>query len=285
MSGQPEYKVALDVYSGPLDLLLYLIRREEVDIHDIPIARITEQYLAYVELIQSLDAETASDFLLLAATLMEIKSRTLLPHPPAEEIDDELIDPRLELVHQLLEYKKYKDAAMALETSATERAMRYARPAIEPPQPEDVELEHVEVWDLFEAFKRILEQTGHGAQAVHRVEIDDTPISLHEDDILDSLRRAGGTQPFEVIFAGRSRGEMIGLFLALLELIRQRMVRAIQDTSFSAIQLFLMEQADEEAPHYAEEEEEHRRHLAADGQQTPDEQVQEPHDDALETTE
>ena len=120
-----EYKVELDAYNGPLDLLLYLIRRSEVDIYDIPIAQVTEQYVAYVTLLQNLDPDVAGDFLVMAATLMEIKSRTLLPRPPVEDDDeDDLTDPRLELVRQLLEYKKFKDAARTLDASHKRRTAR-----------------------------------------------------------------------------------------------------------------------------------------------------------------
>jgi segregation and condensation protein A len=235
-----EYKVALDAYHGPLDLLLYLIRREEVDIYDIPIAQITEQYLAYIELIRQLDPEAVSEFLVLASTLMEIKSRMLLPRPPVEEGDEEIVDPRLELVRQLLEYKKFKDAARHLDDAATEQAQKHARGPVLPPEPEDeFELEQIDIWDLFDAFNRVLEQTGQ-REAVHRVGIDDTPLALHAEDILDSIERVGGTQTFEAIFQGRSRAEMIGLFLALLELIRQRRVRAGQDQPFGPIVLFLL---------------------------------------------
>lgn len=236
-----EYRVALDIYSGPLDLLLYLIRREEIDIYDIPIARVTEQYLQYVELLRQLDPEVVSEFLVLASTLMEIKSRTLLPTPPAEESDEPIVDPRLELVRQLLEYKKFKDAARRLEDAADEQAMRFARSPVLPPRaPEEIELETIDVWDLFDAFKQILEQTGQ-REAVHHVGVDDTPIALHAEDILDSIERAGGTQKFDEIFAGRTRPEMIGLFLALLELIRQNRVRASQDRPFGTILLHLLD--------------------------------------------
>ena len=252
-----EYKVALDIYNGPLDLLLFLIRREEIDIYNIPIARITEQYLAYVNLLTQLDPETTSEFLVLAATLMEIKSRTLLPRPPADELDEEMVDPRLELVRQLLEYKKFKDAARELEESAALRETKHPRtPAIPPPPPDELELDNVEIWDLFDAFKGLLEQIGKAAP-YHEVGVDDTPLTLHADDILDSLQRAGGTQPFDEVFAGRDKSEMIGLFLALLELVRQRRVRAAQESSFATIYLHLLdatpltqlrEEDEEEAP-------------------------------------
>ena len=122
-----DYRVALDVYHGPLDLLLFLIRRDEIEIQDIRIARITQQYIEYVSLLEKLDPEAASEFLVLAATLIEIKSRALLPHPPAEEEDDTFVDPRSELVRQLLEYKKFKDAAHSLRESGEEQKRRHAR--------------------------------------------------------------------------------------------------------------------------------------------------------------
>ncbi|HNQ21835.1 MAG TPA: segregation/condensation protein A [Phycisphaerae bacterium] len=236
-----EYQVKLDVYNGPLDLLLYLIRREEIDIYDIPIARITEQYLAYVEVLARLDPETVSEFLVLAATLMEVKSRLLLPRPPVEEGEEDLSDPRLELVRQLLEYKKYKDAARELEEAAAEQQLKHARvPALPPVAPDELELENLEIWDLFEAFNRLLEQIGR-AKPFHQVETDDTPLTLHADDILDALQRAGGAEPFHLIFAGRNKAEMIGLFLALLELIRQRRIRVSQDRPFGTILIHLLD--------------------------------------------
>lgn len=236
-----EYKVELDTYNGPLELLLFLIRREEVDIYDIPILRITQQYVQYVEMLREVDPQDVGDFLVLAATLMEIKSRTLLPRPPVEEVDDDMVDPRLELVRQLLEYKKFKDVAYHLEELAAEQAQRHARrPATIPIEPDSIELDNLEIWDLFSAFNRMLEQTGK-AGPVHKVGIDDTPIALHAEDILDAIERAGGTLKFELIFTGRNRPEMIGLFLALLELIRQHRIRASQDESFGTILLHLLD--------------------------------------------
>lgn len=237
-----DYRVQLDVYSGPMDLLLYLIRREEIDIYDIPIARLTQQYLGYVNLLQRIDPEAVGEFLVLAATLMEIKSRALLPRPPVEEEGaEDWVDPRMELVRQLLQYKTYKDAARALEWSARIQALKHARQPVTPDVPEnEIDLEDVEVWRLLEAFQRLLEETGQG-EAFHQVAVDDTPIALYAEDILDSLQRAGGVQPFSDIFAGRDKAEMIGLFLALLELIRERRVQAKQDAPLACILLYLLD--------------------------------------------
>lgn len=239
-----DYKVALDVYNGPLDLLLFLIKRDELDIYDIPISRITEQYVAYVSLLKEIDPEAVGEFLVMAATLMEIKSRVLLPRPPAEEAEEEdLSDPRLTLVRQLLEYKKFKDAARGLERSALERSQRHERQPAMPEAPADaIDLESVDIWSLFEAFNRLLQQIGKTG-AVHQVGVDDTPITLHAADIADALQRAGGQQRFDELFAGRTRAEMIGLFLALLEMIRQRRIRAVQELALSSISIELLDSA------------------------------------------
>jgi len=236
-----EYRVQLDTYNGPLDLLLFLIRREEVDLYDIPIAKITAQYVAYVQVLKDIDPEAVGEFLVLAATLMEIKSRMLLPKPPPEEDDYDLGDPRLELVHQLLQYKKFKCIAGQLEEAAKQRSLQHPRhPAELPADPEGVELENLEIWDLFDAFNRLIEQTGRG-QAVLRVSVDDTPVALHADDIVDALQKTGGSIAFSEVFAGRTRAEMIGLFLALLELLRRQRIRASQDDPNGPILIYLLE--------------------------------------------
>ncbi len=236
-----DYRVELEVYNGPLDLLLFLIRREEVDIQDIPVARVTAQYLEYVSLLQVLDPEGVSEFLVMAATLVEIKSRMLLPRPPVDEAEEELGDPRFELVRQLLQYQRFKQAARGLGAAADEHHRRHPRvPAVAPGDEDGVELDSVEVWDLFDAFRRMMDQIGRTGPT-HKVSVDDTPVTLHAEDMLDSLQRAGGVQRFDDIFTGRSRGEMIGLFLALLELIRQRRVRASQDAQFAPILLHLID--------------------------------------------
>ncbi len=224
-----EYSVQTDVYSGPMDLLLYLIRRDEVDIYDIPVARITAQYCEYVNLLAAIDPNVAGDFLVMAATLMEIKSRMLLPRQVAEEGEaDDLSDPRLELVRQLLQYKTFKDASLQLGSAAAAAAQMWPRVPADGPQREvALDLDDVQVWDLVGAFNRLMSAIGAGA-ATHDVVFDDTPIALHATDILDRLQGEGGELTFEAIFVGRTRAEMIGLFLALLELMRQQRVRVTQ---------------------------------------------------------
>jgi len=232
-----DYRVDLDIFAGPLDLLLYLVRKEEVDIYDIPIAKITDQYIRYIEILKSLDIDLASDFLVMAATLMEIKSAMLLPTAEPEQLEDQdLADPRAELIRQLLEYKRFKDAANLLEAAADEHGQRFSRPAgierLRPDAEPELDIEQVSIWDLLEAFDSICKATG----TVHDVRLikDDTPIDLYQIEILHRLQTEG-PMPFKRIFErAPSRVAMIGLFLALLELIRAKLVWAEQPESPSA---------------------------------------------------
>lgn len=233
-----EYRVELDVYNGPLDLLLYLIKRDELDIYDIPIARITESYMQYVNMLKDisrehgLDINVVGDFMVMAATLMEIKSAMLLPKPPPTEdgqpsAAQELADPRYELVQQLLQYKRFKDSARLLQQMQQQQQNRFPRAPVRPDLPADqpppIDLDEVQVWDLLQAFSRLMKEVG-GRLAVHEITYDDTPLELHAADIEDLLQRQGRLTLSGLLLGRRSRSEMIGLFLALLELIRQKKV-------------------------------------------------------------
>lgn len=270
------YRVQLDAYAGPLDLLLYLVKRHEIDLQDIPMAKLTEQYLDHLKVIQNLpqdvpgsvtmDVDRAGEFLVMAATLVEIKSALLMPRLEAEQAEDgddptedASVDPRFELVQQLLAYKRYKDASMALDERRSEWDVRFPAGA-KPPKPPaaspedeaqdsakpiDLDLDDVNVMDLCAAFGRMLDAIGFTGD--HEVTYDDTPISLHADDIADRLERDGGLDGMTLrqLFVGRkSRSEMIGLFLATLELVRQRRVQVVQDTTGGDIKLQLRPEAD-----------------------------------------
>ena len=245
-----DYRVNLDIFAGPLDLLLYLVRKEEVDIYDIPIAKITDQYIRYIEMLKSLDIDLAGDFLVMAATLMQIKSAMLLPRAEPESVlgpDDDLADPRAELIRQLLEYKKFKDAANLLDAAADEQKERFPRPSviIEQLRPEadsGIDIEQVSVWDLLEAFDSICKATGAIGDVSHIK--DDTPIDLYQIEILHRLQTEGPLT-FERIFEAKlNHVVMIGLFLALLELIREKLVWAKQSASSS---IYLRSLTDEPA--------------------------------------
>ena len=235
------YRVNLDIFAGPLDLLLYLVRKEELDIYDIPIAKITDQYICYIEMLKSLDIDLAGDFLVMAATLMQIKSAMLLPRAEPEQLGaEDLADPRVELIRQLLEYKKFKDAANLLEAAADQQKERFPRPdsIIERLKPEaepEIDLEQVSVWDLLEAFDAIMKATGTVIDISHIK--DDTPIDLYQIEILHRLQ-IEGPMSFERLFeSGTNRAVMIGLFMALLELIRERLVWAEQSDALAEIYL------------------------------------------------
>ena len=235
-----EYRVNLDIFAGPLDLLLYLVRKEEVDIYDIPIAHITEQYIKYVEMLKMLDIDLAGDFLVMAATLMEIKSAMLLPRTEIELGAEDSEDPRAELVRQLLEYKRFKDAANLLGDSAQRRKERFTRPDLiiaglkEDDEPE-LDLDQVSIWTLLEAFDSIMQATGHYADYDHIQ--DDTPIDLYQIEILHRLQTEG-PMTFEKIFEDRgNRIVLMGLFLALLELIRDCLVWAEQARQLDSVYL------------------------------------------------
>ena len=243
-----DYKVKLDIYSGPLDLLLYLIRRDEVDIYDIPIASITAQYLEYVELIKVINIDKASEFMVLAASLMEVKSAMLIPRHEAaqgEEGQEDLTDPRLELVHQLLEYKKYKDAGGELGQKGREQSLRFPRTLAnlnrlqeeEKREQQEYDLEGLQIWDLFEAFNQLMKATFAG-QVGHEVVHDYTPIDLYEADILDRAQQQKPLSVQEAFSVCKTRSEMGGMFLALLELMRQRLVRIEQEELFGTIYIF-----------------------------------------------
>jgi segregation and condensation protein A len=237
-----DYRVNLDVFAGPLDLLLYLVRKEEVDIYDIPISRITEQYVQYIELLQEMDMDLAGDFLVMAATLMEIKSAMLLPQAPGETEETAAVggDPRSELIRQLLEYKRFKDAANLLSSAAEQQSQRFHRPdtivaRLQPDREPEIDMDQVDVWALLEAFDAILKATGGKVFSDHIK--DDTPIDLYQIEMLDRLQTEG-PMPFERLFQGKgNRLILVGMFLALLELVRNKLITAEQHELHSPIYL------------------------------------------------
>lgn len=260
-----DYQVRLSSFQGPLDLLLYLIRRAEVDIHDIPIRAITEQYFAYLGQIDRIDIDVAGEFLVMAATLIEIKSKTLAPKPEGAEGETDAdapgdaVDPRFDLVRQLLEYQRYRSAAEDLDRLRREYAERWAVRAVAPPSggaeagadvdeadERAIEIEDAHILDLFDAYERIISAIDLSRLGEHRVEYDDTPITLHQEDLVDRLERSPSRRlTLRSAFEGRSRGEMIGLFLATLELARQGKVRIRQEEPGDEIELEL---AGDESP-------------------------------------
>jgi segregation and condensation protein A len=226
----------LDIFEGPLDLLLHLIKKSEVDVHDIPIALITEQYLAYLQLFEQLNLDVAGEYLVMAATLMQIKSRLLLP--PAEGEEEEEDDPRLELVQQLEEYQRFRAAAAQLADRDVLGRDVFRRTA-EPPESETRELpplRELDLADLLEALREVLKRLPD--DTAQEIAGERVPIRHRMSAILGRLR--DGDVEFGALFAGGcTRAEVISTFLALLELVKTRMVRAFQSERFGPIQLTL----------------------------------------------
>ena len=221
-----DYKVGLGIYNGPLDLLLYLIRERELDIHDIPIAEITEQFLAHLEVVQRIDVDRAGDFLLMAATLMLIKSRMLLPEPVEDDEHDEELDPRTDLVRQLLEYKQFKDASYGLADAERIRALRFEGGLEGPPDtgPDAGKLlADIGVEDLLLAFERMMRETL--AEVDHQVFREELPLRVVEERIAEQLAAADGAVLFRDLFGERrDRLYIVSVFLCLLEMLKRRRI-------------------------------------------------------------
>jgi len=230
-----DFRVDLNIFRGPLDLLLYLVRKHEVEIVDIPIALITDQYLTYLEAIQELDCNAVGDFLSMASTLIEIKSQQILPR--YDEVDDALEDPREELVRRLLEYKKFRDAASILEERSRQWQQRYPRLSNDLPQRErdlaEEPIQEVELWDLVSAFARIMRDSVSVQPS--NIVYDDTPIHVYMTRIFDVLRQRGQLAFGDLFEPGMHKSKMVGQFLAVLELVRHAGVRVEQNRLFGEI--------------------------------------------------
>ena len=246
MTEQGDYKVELEVFEGPLDLLLYLIKREEVDIYNIPIERITTQYMEYLNLMRMLDLNIAGEFIVMAATLMMIKSRMLLPVEEREEIEDEEDDPRWDLVRQLVEYKKFKDAATVLQERELRQencfALGHDGVILEPEEPGTV-LHDVSLFDLISSFKDVLAK----ARTEDIVEIfaDQWTVPDKIDAILEQVGQGRKIAFCSLFDPAASRNEIVCTFLALLELIRLHQLRAVQSGPFDDIMVSACEPAEE----------------------------------------
>jgi segregation and condensation protein A len=228
------YQIALDSFHGPLDLLLYLVKRNEMDVRDISVAQIAEQFLEHLHAIQAIDIEWAGDFLVMAATLLEIKSKLLLPRAAPNSATEDDDDPRKELVKQLIEYRKTKDASGHLERLAEERQFHIART---PPDDEEgatsPRLRRVELWDLVSAFGRLMRET-QALQPQHIV-VDETPQAVFQEQIHAKLA-SGTLVAFRALFDPPFiRHRMIGYFLALLELIKIGLIELEQAEPFAPI--------------------------------------------------
>ncbi len=237
---ESSYRVRLDEFEGPLDLLLHLIKKTEINIYDIPIAVITKQYLEYISLMKDLNLEVAGEFLVMAATLIHIKSRMLLPDDSeGDDEDDSGEDPRAELVRRLLEYKQFKEAAGDLVQRGQQWREVFGRPAFleaersSLPEDEDDTPLDLTLFDLVDAFQDIIQRTP--AEALIEVTADHLTVKDRMNYILERLESEAAA-PFETLFhPEEGRMVVIVTFLGLLELIRIKLVRAYQSEAFGSI--------------------------------------------------
>ena len=230
------FRVDLELYSGPLDLLFYLVRKHELDILDIPIAEVIEQYMALLKVLEAMDVNAVGDFLELASRLMEIKSRLLLPKHE-EQAEEQVEDPRHDLVQRLLEYKKYKDAASRLDDQGRVWRQHYARQACDLPEysirPEEQPIQEVELWDLVSAFGCVLQKSN--AAQIANIRSEEIPLEVYMERIRNRLASTPRIA-FEELFDGDStRLQQVSMFLALLELIRHERVQVQQQDLFGEI--------------------------------------------------
>ncbi|BAQ10777.1 segregation and condensation protein a [Bacillus sp. OxB-1] len=238
------YKVKLEVFEGPLDLLLHLINRLEIDIYDIPMAELTAQYIEHLHAMRVLQLDELSEYLVLAATLIEIKSKMLLPVHEGEELDGELDfemepDPRDELVARLIEYRKYKEAAISLKESAEERSGHFTKP------PEDLSAlgeisigeteERLNVFDLIGAFQKMLERKRLRAPRTASITRNEKSVSEKMDDIMAALEKRGGRCDFHALFEEGDAPALVLTFLSLLELMKRRDVIVEQQQNFDRL--------------------------------------------------
>jgi len=230
-----DFRVDLNIFRGPMDLLLYLVRKHEVEIADIPIAEITDQYLEYLAVLEQIDVNAVGDFLGTASLLIEIKSQQVLPR--CDEVEDQLDDPREELVRRLLEYKQYRDAANILEERSLDWQRHYPRLATDLPgrlrDPADEPIQEVELWDLVSAFGRIMRETE--AAKPSNIVYDDTPIRVYMARIHERLLQYGRLSFHDLFESGMHKSTMVGLFLAVLELVRHHHVLVEQNELFGEV--------------------------------------------------
>jgi segregation and condensation protein A len=238
----PGWRVSLPVFEGPMDLLLYLVKKSEVDIYEIEIGKITDQYMAYLEALQEMDLEVAGEFLVVAATLIYIKSRTLLPvdqQPPEDDAEEE--DPRWELIRQLIEYKKFKEAAFDLQKMELMQEKIFARS--EPPAvgvQEIPGLGRVGVLDLVKAFQKILEKIQE-KERVSEILEEKFTVGQKMEYVLDRIKQEGRVRFTQLFSAMSSRNEIVATFLALLELVRLKQLKCDQNSAFDDIDIYLAE--------------------------------------------
>lgn len=236
------YKVKIDLFEGPLDLLLYLVKRDHLNIYDIPIAKVTEQYIQYMNLMQMLDLNIAGEFLVMAATLMQIKSKMLLPPEENPNPEEEPLDPREELVKRLLEYEKFKQIAEELRLKETSQSEVFKRPKAEldilkdaPQEPPETQYFEASIFDLINAFSKALEDVPK--EVFYEVIKDEFTIEGKIHEILHLLLVKESMRISELFAKAKNKIEIIATFLAILELVRMKEAIAMQSAEFDDVEI------------------------------------------------
>ncbi|MDQ0158526.1 segregation/condensation protein A [Alkalibacillus salilacus] len=239
------YKVKIDSFEGPLDLLLHLINQYEIDIYDVPLKEIADQYLNYIHTMQDLHLDIASEYLVMAATLLEIKSQMLLPKQELDVEDEYEEDPQEELIQRLVEYKKYKEAANILQEKEQESNQIFTRPPMDmtPYQSEYVvkRSDVLSVTDLTEAFQKVLRRKKLLAPMETTIQRQEVSIEDRMEDVIYTLQRLKGRSSFYDLFSYQEKFEVVTTFLALLELMKTYTIMCYQSDNFSDITVALME--------------------------------------------
>ncbi|MED3646802.1 segregation/condensation protein A [Halalkalibacterium halodurans] len=244
------YSVKLDTFEGPLDLLLHLINQAEVDIYDIPVALITEQYMAYIHTMQELQLDVASEYLVMAATLLQIKSKMLLPKQ--EEIFDETFeyeeeDPREELMFRLIEYRRYKEAAQELKEKEGERSQVHTRlpdnldDYLTEEERQRQSIQGVTLFDMLAAYQKLLKRRAYSRPRTSTVKVEEYSIDERMTDILIDLEKCNGKCRFQDLFVEKGRGHMVVTFLAMLELMKTDAIYCEQNENFADIWIYRRE--------------------------------------------
>ncbi|WP_243290115.1 segregation/condensation protein A [Bacillus sp. FJAT-47783] len=252
-----EYLVKIDAFEGPLDLLLHLINRLEIDIYDIPVSEITGQYVAYIHTMQELELDVASEYLVMAATLLSIKSRMLLPQQEETLMDDvpvEEEDPREELVNRLIEYRKYKEAAIKLKAKEEERAQVFTKP---PSDLSDFAINEqvvkqqsdVTIYDMIGAFQKMLRRKKLQKPLSTRITRQEIPIEKRMNEIIEDLRINRVKRHFYDLFPAHQKEYLVVTFLAILELMKKQYIHIEQERNFSDIYIYGSEKIDELRDH------------------------------------
>lgn len=237
-----EYKVKFEVFEGPLDLLLYLIKKQEVDIYEVNLTALASQFIEYIEVMRQLDLEIAGEFLVMASTLMYIKSRELLPvdqQVAVEEEDGE--DPRWELIRQLVEYKKFKDAAAKLQEMEIRQESVYRREAPKPVFESEPSKPDVSIFDLINAVNSILKRVAQREGESREIFEDKWSVSEKIEMLVKTIGQKGRTKFSDLFEGATSRTEVVVTFLAMLELIRLKQIVCVQSDHFSDIEIIKAE--------------------------------------------